>query len=80
MADRQGRNGSDSRRRMQPDVVVARVVGILCIASGFVAGIQGLEQRDSFWLPTALGLIVTGLLAQAYAFYSLLRRRLGKSK
>ncbi len=80
MAERQGRHGNGPRLRMQPKIAVARVVGILCIAGGFVAGMQGLAQRDSFWLPTALGLIVTGLLAQAYAFYCLLRRRLGKGE
>jgi len=44
------------------------------IALGFVAGMQGLEHPDSIWLGTALGLIVTGLLAQGYALYSSLRR------
>ena len=41
---------------------IARSVGIVSIALGFVAGMHGLEHPDSIWLPTALGLIVTGLL------------------
>lgn len=53
---------------------LARSVGIVSIALGFVAGMHGLEHPDSIWLPTALGLIVTGLLAQGYALYSSLRR------
>lgn len=53
---------------------IARSVGIVSIALGFVAGMHGLEHPDSIWLRTALGLIVTGLLAQGYALYSSLRR------
>ena len=47
--------------------MVARIVGILCVAGGFILGIQGLEQPDSLLLPTALGLIVAGLVAQVFA-------------
>ena len=54
--------------------VIARSVGIVCIAGGFVAGMYGLEHPASIWLNTALGLIVTGLLAQGYALYCTLRR------
>ena len=53
---------------------IARSVGIVSIALGFVAGMHGLEHPDSIWLPTALGLIATGLLAQGYALYRSLRR------
>lgn len=52
-----------------PDIWIARVIGILAIALGFVLGIEGLEQPESLWLSTALGLILTGLCAQGYAFY-----------
>ena len=52
-----------------PRAMVARGVGIVCIALGFVLGIEGLNDPDSFWIRTSLGLIVTGLLAQAYALY-----------
>ena len=52
-----------------PDIWIARVIGILAITLGFVLGIEGLDQPDSIWLPTALGLILTGLCAQGYAFY-----------
>lgn len=48
---------------------IARTIGIAAIALGFVAGMQGLDHPESPWLPTALGLIVTGVLAQVYAFY-----------
>ncbi len=48
---------------------IARVIGILAIATGFVLGIEGLNRPDSMWLAIALGLIVTGLCAQVYAFY-----------
>lgn len=48
-------------------VMIARVVGILCVAAGFVVGIQGLDQPDSRLLPTALGLIAAGVIAQLFA-------------
>ena len=49
------------------DIVIARSVGILCIAGGFITGMHGLDHPDTLWLPTALGLIVTGLIAQVFA-------------
>jgi hypothetical protein len=49
------------------DIVIARSVGILCIAGGFVIGMQGLDHPHSIWMPVALGLIATGLSAQIYA-------------
>ncbi len=48
-------------------VMIARIVGIVCVAGGFIVGIQGLEQPDSLFLPTALGMIVAGLIAQVFA-------------
>ena len=48
-------------------VMIARIVGILCVAGGFVLGIQGLDNPDSPMLPTALGMIVAGLFAQVFA-------------
>ena len=48
-------------------VMIARIVGILCVAGGFVLGIQGLNNPDSSMLPTALGMIVAGLFAQVFA-------------
>jgi len=47
--------------------MIARVVGILCVGGGFVLGLQGLDHPDSFLLPTALGLIVAGVVAQVFA-------------
>ncbi len=78
MADDQGRKVGLG----PPSVLVARSVGIVCIASGFVAGIEGLSRPDSVWLPTAFALILTGLVAQGYAFYQTvrnLRRRAPRS-
>ena len=63
-----------SKLPVPPSALVARAVGVLCIALGFVVGIEGLGQGDPFWFRTALGLIVTGLVAQAYALYRTLRR------
>lgn len=54
--------------------LIARSAGVLCIAAGFVTGMYGLDHPESIWLRTALGLIVTGLLAQGYALYRTLRR------
>ncbi len=47
--------------------MIARVIGILCVAVGFMLGIHGLEHPGSPMLPTALGMIVTGLVAQVFA-------------
>ena len=53
--------------RKRGSVTVARVVGILCVAAGFIMGIHGLDHPGSPMLPTALGMIVTGLVAQVFA-------------
>jgi len=58
----------------QPDIWIARSVGIIAIALGFIFGMQGLDEPDSFWLPTALGLILTGLIAQSYALIKWITR------
>jgi uncharacterized membrane protein len=54
--------------------MIARFVGIVAIALGFVIGIYGLEDTEAPWLQTALGLLVTGMVAQAYAFYCSVKR------
>ena len=51
----------------RPEVFIARTVGIICIALGFVVGMHGLDYPDSIWLSTALGLLVTGMAAQLFA-------------
>jgi len=48
-------------------VMIARILGILCVAGGFMLGIQALDQPGSPLLPTALGMIVAGLVAQIFA-------------
>ena len=60
----------------KPDIWIARVIGIIAIASGFILGIEGLNQPGSIWLSTALGLIVTGLCAQGYAFYRTITQKI----
>lgn len=60
------------------EAFIARSVGIVSIALGFVLGLYGLEHPDTIWLRTALGLIVTGLLAQGYALVCSIRRRRGR--
>jgi hypothetical protein len=54
--------------------MLARFVGIVAIALGFVIGIYGLEDTGAPWLQTALGLLVTGMLAQGYALYCSMKR------
>jgi hypothetical protein len=56
------------------NAVVARSVGIVSIALGFVLGMYGLDHPGSSWLQTALGLLVTGMLAQGYALYCSIKR------
>lgn len=58
---------SPKNRRMS--AIIARSVGIIAIALGFVLGMYGLDHPDSHWLQTALGLLVTGMAAQGYALY-----------
>ncbi len=55
--------------------MIARFVGIVAIAIKFVIGIYGLEDTGGRWLQTALGLLVTGMLAQGYALYCSVKRR-----
>ena len=54
--------------------MIARFVGIVSIALGFVVGMYGLEDTGAQWMNTALGLLVTGMLAQGYALYCSVKR------
>ena len=56
------------------NAMVARFVGIVAIALGCILGMHGLDEQGSRWLQTALGLLVTGMLAQAYALYCSIKR------
>ena len=67
---------SEANVLTQPHIVIARVIGILAIAAGFLLGIEGLQQPDSMWLPLALALIVMGLGAQIYAFYRTIMKKI----
>ncbi len=60
----------------RPEIWIARVAGILAIATGFVLGIEGLQRPESIWLAVALGFIVAGLCAQVYAFSRALTDRM----
>jgi hypothetical protein len=55
--------------------MTARFVGIVAITLGFVIGIYGLEDTRAWWLQRALGLLVTGMLAQGYALYCSVKRK-----
>jgi len=54
--------------------MIARFVGVVAIALGFIIGIYSFDQPTTHWLQTALGLLVTGILAQGYALYCSIRR------
>lgn len=56
------------------NALVARFVGVVTIALGFILGLYALDEQGSRWLPTALGLLVTGMLAQGYALYCSIKR------
>jgi RsiW-degrading membrane proteinase PrsW (M82 family) len=56
------------------NAMVARFVGIVAIALGFILGMYGLDEQGAQWLQTALGLLVTGMLAQGYALYCSVKR------
>ncbi len=54
--------------------VIARTVGIICIALGFLLGMEAVQGSGESWMQTSLALIVTGLLAQGYAMYCTIQR------
>lgn len=58
-----------SPKNWRLNAIIARSVGIVAIALGFVLGMYGLDHPDSHWLQAALGLLVTGMVAQGYALY-----------
>ncbi|MBK8276177.1 MAG: hypothetical protein IPP12_00915 [Nitrospira sp.] len=58
----------------QLSAVIARSVGIIAIALGFVIGMYGLDHPESHWLRTSLGLLVTGMIAQGYALCCSIKR------
>jgi hypothetical protein len=60
--------------KWRTNAVVARTVGIVCIAAGFIIGMYGLDHPATHWLQTALGLLATGMLAQGYALYCSIKR------
>lgn len=58
---------------LRTKALIGRSFGIIAIALGFVSGMYGLEHTETMWLRTALGLLVTGMLAQGYAMYCSIR-------
>jgi hypothetical protein len=66
---------TSSRNNWRLRGVIARSVGIISIALGFVIGMYGLDDPASQWLSTALGLLVTGMVAQAYGLYCSIKRQ-----
>ncbi len=54
--------------------MIARFAGMVAIALGFMLGMYGLDEPGTHWLRTALGLLVTGMLAQGYALYCSIKR------
>jgi hypothetical protein len=69
-----GQDHDPSVVNWRTNAVIARSVGVVAIALGFVIGMYGLDYPDSPWLKTALGLLVTGMLAQGYALYCSIKR------
>ena len=64
---------TDHALQWKQSATIARSVGVVAIAVGFILGMQGLDNPESGWLQTAQGLIVTGLLAQGYALWCTVR-------
>lgn len=67
-------NYSRSPVNWRMNAMIGRFVGIIAIALGFIVGMYGLDEPGSRWLQTALGLLVTGMLAQGYALYCSIKR------
>lgn len=64
---------TDHALQWKQSATIARSVGVVAIALGFILGMQGLDNPESGWLQTAQGLIVTGLFAQGYALWCTVR-------
>lgn len=64
---------TDHALQWKQSATIARSVGVVAIALGFILGMQGLDDPESGWLQIAQGLIVTGLLAQGYALWCTVR-------
>jgi len=67
-------SNTSSPKNWRLSAIVARSVGIVAIALGFVIGMDGLDHPESHRLQTALGLLVTGMVAQGYALYCSIKR------
>ncbi len=67
--------GSMSAEHVGYGGVIARFTGKAFVAAGFVLGIYGLTEKQEAILQTALGLLVTGVLASAYGAYHWIRHR-----
>ena len=52
--------------------VIARIMGKIFVALGFVLGIYGLTEAQPAVLQAGLGLLVAGVLASVYGLYRML--------
>jgi hypothetical protein len=68
------KDGQQLSPNWRVNAMVARFVGIVAIALGFILGMYGLDEQGAQWLQTALGLLATGMLAQGYALYCSVKR------
>lgn len=53
--------------------VIARFAGKAFVAFGFILGTYGLTEGNEMIKQTALGLLITGILASAYGAYHWIR-------
>jgi hypothetical protein len=52
---------------------VARLMGRLFFATGFIVAVGGLTTNDRVWLRAGVALLVTGIAATGYALYRRVR-------
>ena len=55
-----------------PGGIIARFIGKVFVALGFILGIYGLTEAQPVVLQAGLGLLVAGVLASAYGLYRML--------
>ena len=72
-------NHAPTKEKMADNVgyggAIARFAGKGFVACGFILGTYGLTEGDETIKRTALGLLITGILASAYGAYHWIRNR-----